>query len=226
MADLPHAPAPGRIPTPGQLGPAPFPTQPSRSDDPRRTHCLDTGVGIAFAHAGRLDLIIAFLAGRLVAVEDVAMEVDYRATEQLRPGHQPIDRYVRDACRQVKTRLLTQDIPTVEVPPALSTRVEVLIQRMRTLDPTSKPGKHTGEAVTIAYAESRRPTAVILTNDGAAQRVAEECSVRWHSSASLLRLMATAGLVTADEAFAMFAVMDAVSGIAGPRPGDAAWFTA
>jgi hypothetical protein len=225
MTELPAVSAPARIPTPGQLGKAPLPPQPSKTHDASRPHCLDTGVGISFAHVNRLDLLINFLTGRLQAVDDVVDEVLERATGTLEAGHDHVDRLVKVACQRVRTCITGSDIVTVTVWGASHERIRALMRRMRELDPSPNLGKHRGEAATIAYAESLRPRGIILTNDGAAQKVAQESGVPWHSSASLLRLMVRGGYVSNVEAFELFTSMDSVSGCAGPRPNNPDWFT-
>lgn len=225
MTELPAVAAPLRIPTPGQLGNAPLPPQPARADDANRQHCLDTGVGISFAHVNRLDLLVDLLTGRLLAVDDVVDEVVNRATGPLEAGHDPVDQLVKVACQRVRTCISGSDIVAVTVSGGSHERIRALMRRMRELDPSPNLGKHRGEAATIAYAESLRPRGIILTNDGAAQTVAEESGVPWHSSASLLRLMVRGGRLSDVEAFGLFTSMDSVSGCAAPRPNNPGWFT-
>lgn len=218
------APFAGRVPSPAQLGKAKLPPQPERNKDLTRHHCLDTGVGIAFAHVGQLQLLMSYLSDRLCAVDAVRLEVASRATSQLKPGHRPVDVHVQAACREVRARLENQEIVTVEVPSEAARRVGAVIARLRQLDPATSANKHAGEAASIVWAEGRRPRAVVLTNDGAAQKVAGECGVRWHSCASLLRLMVRDDVLGAEAAFELFTAMDAVSGCAGPTPAGPWWF--
>lgn len=225
MTELPAVAAPVRIPTPGQLGNAPLPPQPFTADEPNRQHCLDTGVGISFAHVNRLDLLVNLFTGRLQVVDDVVDEVVQRATRVLPEGHAPVDQLVRVACQRVRTCINNSDIMAVTVSGGSHERIRALMRRMRELDPSPNLGKHRGEAATIAYAESLRPRGIILTNDGAAQKVAQENGVPWHSSASLLRLIVRGGHLSDAEAFELFTSMDSVSGCADPRPNNPGWFT-
>lgn len=222
-----------RVPTPAELearrarraptlsGRAPF----------GRDNCVDTGVGIAFESVDRFDLLLAYISPRgLVVLDDVVIEINRNADKVLQAGHAHVHAEVRQACRRLRKEISDGNMTVRELPEDFIDEVLDVQQLVRKHSsgsgadvPSDDDGHHAGEAASIVWARSQRPVAIVLTNDGGAQRAAQERGVAWLNAAQIMEILINEAVVDAQTAWSLINQMDSVSGIAGPFPTDASW---
>lgn len=218
-------PQPGsfRIPNPAQVmkratiisSDAPAPVLGDKRDD-EAYYWAETGVGIAFEHIGRLDLLQNHYAGQLWTVGDVHAEWAHKADEKRvapspyaaraeRAAHEKWCRVVA-ACKRLSPAHGLEvgrrfDLPLGEVAEVDRLRQELVA--MPEADEPLAPGdhwKHRGECATVRAALLRAKehkaahgvdaTAlpqVLLTNDGKAMKLAHRKGLASRTAAAVLR---------------------------------------
>ena len=224
-------PARPRIFTPGDFA-ARLPRRaPLLSGEPPfdRDNCVDTGVGIAFKSVDRFDLLTTYISPRgLMVLSDVVLEINHRADETLEPGHDRIRGRVKKACSGLQYELRIGSMTVRELPEEFIHEVlhvqEVVRKHSKPRDEDDfEDARHAGEAASIVWARSQKPMAVVLTNDGGAQRAADELGVLWLNSAQVMKYLIDGGAIEAAEAWTLINKMDEVSKIMGPYPEDSTW---
>ncbi|WP_282944507.1 hypothetical protein [Cellulomonas endometrii] len=223
---LPRVPTPAEIEArrakraPTLTGVAPF----------GRDNCVDTGVGIAFKSVDRFDLLSAYIAPRdLLVLRDVVFEINRNADKVLAAGHAHIHAEVRQACRRLRKEITDGTMTVRELSGDFIDEVLEVQELVRkysdsgSADAEGNDGHHAGEAASIVWARSQRPVAIVLTNDGGAQRAASECGVAWLNAAQIMEVLVQSGEIDPRSAWDLINQMDKVSGIAGPFPADASW---
>lgn len=208
-----------RCPTPSEIGARIARRLPAPSLSRENRHCLDTGVGIGFAAVKRVDLLESYLPERLMILQEVVIEVRRRASVEVHTAPTQQDERVNDACRKLRPAL--PRFPNVGLNEEFLDRRDFLLDRLKS---KNDQAGHDGEAASLAWAESQRPRAIVLTNDGDAQDLADEIGVGWLNGSLVLAGMVDVDLISCDEALDLFKRMDAVSGIGGPTPTCPEWF--
>lgn len=220
------------FPTPSQLGrqsdalmPALRPV--ARAGEHDSVHVIDSGVGIGFAHVGRIDMFHDYLGSRLDVVDDVEFEWRRRSGALLGPGHAPVDQRVKHASRialakSVEWRRIYLDDSSRHGVDQI--QVELRAYARSQGDPhADEPWRHRGEAASIFHAGCC--DGIVLTNDGGARHVAQRRRVRALHCGHILRELVVAGWLQGDEAWALYQRMVEVSGVGGAGvPESVEWF--
>ncbi len=221
------------FPTPSQLGrqsdalmPALRPV--ARAGDHDSVHVIDSGVGIGFAHVGRIEMFHDYLGSRLDVVDDVVFEWRRRSRTSLGPGHAPIDQQVKQAsgialAKSVEWRRI--DLDDSSRLGVDQVQAELRAYARSQGDPhADDPWRHRGEAASIFHAGSC--DGIVLTNDGGARHVAQRRRVRALHCGHVLRELVVDGRLLGHEAWDLYQRMIEVSGVGGSGvPESVDWFT-
>lgn len=221
-----------RPPTSGSPGvsyarknPEPPTLEPDR--DPDAVYILDSGVGLAFAHVNRLDLLADHYADQLEYVEDVLIEWRSQSTIPiftLEPGHTADDKTTREnliALKTAATTCLTQ-VPAlfgnhVDLGEDELENVDNLITELCALHPArANTGDDRGECASVRLGELRRDgkrVIVLCSNDDRGRRLANNHGIAWRNAGTVLREMVREDRLADVDAWAHYQQMVALSGI-------------
>lgn len=227
---------PRRIPSPADIARRPTPARrrvpPELAPDrhPGARYWVETNIGIAFAHANRLDLLATHLGDQLSYVEDVLAEWELRAERIVTPpaaGAGADDRAEYQQRRRVRAacQRLLSDAPRilgepVELPLTEAERVNAYRRELAALPPAGPAPTDVwsdrGECASVLAADLRpHEVAVLLTNDAKATKLAYNHGVATRSMVGLLREMVRAGTcgLTAEQAWGLYDQMTQVTNL-------------
>lgn len=206
-------------------------------------YVLDTGVGLAFAHAGLLDLLAKHYDGVLVIVDDVLLEWKVQARtalDPLEPGHTADDKAARD--RRVRIRAAATAVLTATEDGTLPEAIELDLEEQKLVDvlvhelkglPPRKPadGGDRGECASVHLATKLRAAegldiVLLCSDDNRARDLAARHQVNCRTHHTVLREMVREGRLDAQDAFDAHETMCEVSDLAvRARPGGPDDFT-
>lgn len=188
-------------------------------------YILDAGVGLAFAHVGRLELLAEHYGGQLIHVDDVALEWRRRANRAipaLEPGHSVQDRGRRDRDLHVKAAAKVLEERAEELfGPALETtdddqiEIDDLVSELCKLNPEiANTGGNRGECASVLVGSRMRgqgQMVVLCTNDDRARRLGASRGLAHRNMHTVLREMVAERRLGASDAYDLYLRMAEVT---------------